>query len=566
MKPVLAWLARTGLLYLLLCAAIAFFLFAWPSLGGQLSGDNLRQDTMSVAAVRAQLDADRRSAAAALASRVAQAEALGGEALDERRAALQRERAVVDAELARGGGLLDSVRPSRILATKRLELRGAAIDAERAALAAVQERSARAAALEEASAALTPYRRIPTARAVALSQEACTRAKNALAGFDRRADLDRAARNVILQQRATLQTQREQVCAAAETRALTRERGIAAAEALAAARDRLAAAQDFTLAELPDPAANVADTTLRDIARNALLALIAILLVPLAIRALFYYVLAPLVERGPPIRLALPGTMPGAIRNGLSGTPTTSGSSRPTLTVTLGDGEELLVRQSYLQSSPPTGDIRTQWLLSWRNPLTSLASGMAFLTRARGEGLAFGISARDDPFAEIARIDLPAQGAMVMQPRALAAILQPTGQPLQVRSHWRLFSLHAWLTFQFRYLVFHGPGSLVVKGGRGVRIEAAEGGRRFGQDQLIGFSAHTAYTVTRFETFQPYFFGREPLFRDRVEDDGDHRSGHSDSRNDGILVIEEAPLAGRRSGIRGGLEGTFDTVLKAFGI
>ncbi len=100
----------------------------------------------------------------------------------------------------------------------------------------------------------------------------------------------------------------------------------------------------------------------------------------------------------------------------------------------------------------------------------------------------------------------------------------------------------------------------MVKGSRGVRIEPARGGRRFGQDQLIGFSAQTAYTATRSETFLPYFFGREPLFRDRVEDDAGAGPGN------GVLVIEEAPMAGRRSGLRGGLEGGFDTALKAFGI
>lgn len=554
MKPVLAWLARTGLLYLLLCAAIAFFVFAWPSITGQFSGENLRQDAMSVEAVRETLAGDRRGAEITLASRVEQARTLSGEALGQRRAELERERAEISAQLAQGAGLLDSIRPSRILATKRLELRGAAIDAELAALDAVEEANTLAAATDEARAALAPFRRIPTARAVDASEQACTRAGTALGSFDRRTELDRMARNVVLQQRATLQDRRDELCTAAESRALTRERGLAAARAYTSARERLAAAQTFTPDALPDPAADVGDTALRDIARNALLALIAILLMPLAIRVVFYYLLAPLVARGPPIRLALPGA--GA--SGTAGTLATSGLSRPTLSVTLDEGEELLVRQSYLQSSPASAEMRTQWLLSWRNPLTSLASGMAFLTRAQGTGLAFGISAHDDPFAEIARIDLPSKDAMVVHPRALAALIQPVGRPLEVRSHWRLFRLHAWLTFQFRYLVFHGPGSLVVKGGRGVRIEPAQGGRRFRQDQLIGFSAQTAYTVTRSETFLPYFFGREPLFRDRVQDD--------EGRSDGVLVIEEAPMAGQRRGIRGGLEGGFDTVLKAFGI
>ena len=71
---------------------------------------------------------------------------------------------------------------------------------------------------------------------------------------------------------------------------------------------------------------------------------------------------------------------------------------------------------------------------------------------------------------------------------------------------------------QLRYVVFHGPARLVVKGGRGVRVERAERGRIFGQDQLVGFSTDFAYSVTRTETFWPYFLGREQLLKDRVAD------------------------------------------------
>ena len=133
-------------------------------------------------------------------------------------------------------------------------------------------------------------------------------------------------------------------------------------------------------------------------------------------------------------------------------------------------------------------------------------------------------------------------------------MVQPQDRPLRIASKWRLFNLNAWLTLQLRFLVFHGPARLMVKGGRGVRVEPVDEGRRFGQDQLVGFSADLAYSVARNETFLPYLLGREPLLRDRVEG------------GNGILIIEEAPYAGRRKGLRGGLEGAFDAVLKAFGI
>ncbi|MDQ3247350.1 MAG: hypothetical protein M3Q52_10775, partial [Pseudomonadota bacterium] len=140
-------------------------------------------------------------------------------------------------------------------------------------------------------------------------------------------------------------------------------------------------------------------------------------------------------------------------------------------------------------------------------------------------------------------------------PRALAAVVQRVDQPLKVTRHWRLASLHAWLTLQLRYLVFHGPAQLVIKGSRGVRVERAESGRIFGQLQLVGFSTDLAYTVRRTETFWPYLLGREQLLKDRVCD------GH------GVLIVEEAPMTGRRGGrAKGGLEGVFDAGLKAFGL
>jgi hypothetical protein len=103
--------------------------------------------------------------------------------------------------------------------------------------------------------------------------------------------------------------------------------------------------------------------------------------------------------------------------------------------------------------------------------------------------------------------------------------------------------------------MFHGPGCLILRGGRGVRVESAATGRIFGQDQLVGFSADLAYSVARTETFAPYLFGREQLFKDKVE------------QGAGVLIIEEAPLAGRKGGeVRRGLEGAFDAGLKALGL
>lgn len=285
---------------------------------------------------------------------------------------------------------------------------------------------------------------------------------------------------------------------------------------------------------------------LKAVLMTAAWALLAIILSPFLIRTFLYYIIAPLAAQRPAIRLVTPGG--ASARIPLADRSSTSVGVRPA------PGEELLVRQDYLQASAAAGAKSTRWLLDWRHPLTSLAAGLSFLTRIRGQGQLTTVSAVRDPFAEVTVLILPEGATCVLHPRALAAVAQPIGRPVHISSHWRLGSLNAWLTLQLRFLVFHGPARLVVKGGRGVRVEQADRGRVFGQDQLIGFSADLAYSVTRNETFAPYLFGRDSLLRDKVID------------GEGVLLVEEAPFAGRQGGAARGLEGLFDAALKVVGI
>jgi hypothetical protein len=126
-----------------------------------------------------------------------------------------------------------------------------------------------------------------------------------------------------------------------------------------------------------------------------------------------------------------------------------------------------------------------------------------------------------------------------------------------ITRHWRLASPHAWLTLHLRYLAFHGPCRLIVKGCRGVRAEQPEPGRPrlINQSATLGFSANLAYRNTRCETFVPYLRGREDLFNDAF------------GGGPGWFVYEEMPAVRRRTGLTGrGLEGVVDAFLKAFGI
>jgi uncharacterized protein (AIM24 family) len=218
------------------------------------------------------------------------------------------------------------------------------------------------------------------------------------------------------------------------------------------------------------------------------------------------------------------------------------------------------VQPGFLQSSSRPARKRTKWFLNPHLPFASLASGMFALTRVRPEGgvaTHVVVSSQDDPLGEVGVIELPEGAAMVIQPRSLAGIVKPEGVPVNISRHWRLGSLHAWLTLQLRYLVFHGPCRPILKGCRGVRAEEPRPGqaRLINQAATLGFSANLDYQTVRCETFVPYLRGREELFNDLF------------GGGPGRYVYEEMPSRGGRHGTSGrGMEGFTDAVLKAFGI
>ena len=533
------WLGRHAVLYVLLVGAIAFYTFAWPSLSAAWRNGTFGRETMSRVELARELEEWRAEAAADLeasASRIERLSTSGvADELERRRKAL----ADLRGQLKGSGSWLDAIRPTAILRRKRLQIRAVVLEQEIALLEAASGR-------RQASDVLVRIGRIPTPHEIAEAQGQCQTANRQVREFNALPMIERRLRNILRDEASVLTRNARQRCGEARNAVARRRDGLAAKARLAQAE----AAYDAVRRRAEGALAKVSSAdfgqTVRDILWKAALALLAILLMPYLIRLLFYAVLAPLAERRPAIRLRVPGGAGAPI-------PPVDRSTT-SVALRLEPGEELLVRQAYLQSTGLGGRKATRWLLDWRHPFASLASGLVFLVRIRDTDEATTISAVRDPLAEVAVLSVPEGGACVLQPRALAAVAQPIGRPLRITSHWRLGSLNAWLTLQLRYLVFHGPARLVLKGGRGVRVERAERGRVFGPAQLVGFSADLAYSVTRTETFWPYFLGGESLLKDKVQ------------AGEGVLIVEESPLGGGRGEpTRKGLEGAMDAFLKVFG-
>lgn len=290
---------------------------------------------------------------------------------------------------------------------------------------------------------------------------------------------------------------------------------------------------------------------------TAIAVLIGIILLPIGIKAFFYFIVAPWAAARPPIRL-LPSASGRILSPSAQGTPQDGRGrmSAVSQAIVLGENQELLIQPEYLQSTSLQARKTTKWLLNASFPFSSLLSGMFMLTRVSPAGAEpVVVAATKDPLSEVGIIDLADGAAFVCQPRSLAGVVQDRSNPIRISRHWRLGSLHAWLTLQLRFLVFHGPGQLVMKGCRGIRIESAGTGRLINQAATLGFSANLDYANTRCETFVSYWTGKEDLFNDLF-------TGGS-----GVYVYEEIPDLKRTSGIAGrGLEGITDTLLKVFGV
>jgi hypothetical protein len=349
----------------------------------------------------------------------ARAAARGRAALDTRvDEARGQSVAWIDARLLavrRDLGQLERTRPSRaqtLLHLARGDAAAVARDQRHALAILLRRREIAALERARADAVLAQFGGLRAqARAADALRTQCRGARERVAAFDRqwigRRILDQGARTRLAAAASATCDEADRTAAfvrlrleAQRTAIVARRRANAAYARIAATLDTdtraATAALDRRLAEdravVSDSLRGWAERVdLTGKARLALWLLLASILVPYAIRAFCYFVLAPIAARRPPIRLHVPGGVGAAIPP--------ADRSTTSVGVQLEEREELLVRQDYLQSSSGRGDKATRWLLDPHHPFTSIAAGLVFLTRVRGSGEVTTISAVRDPFA-----------------------------------------------------------------------------------------------------------------------------------------------------------------------
>ena len=248
---------------------------------------------------------------------------------------------------------------------------------------------------------------------------------------------------------------------------------------------------------------------------------LSIIFVPVLAKIALYYFWAPLLSFGLPVSLRTKERAPIRV------TKTAVAQQ-----IVLETGESATIQHKFYQASDEDLIKKTKFVFSWKYPFSCLAAGLFLLTRVTnrvpGAQRRLTLSSQSEAEIEMAVVEVPEGGAIVCRPSFLAALIQSSGdEEPRVRSHWRFFSLHAWITLQFRYFEFRGPVKLVIWAYRGVRAErltaenVQEGNeRRTNQLATIGFSPSLSYRSRRSETFISYLRDQNPLFDDLFSGQG----------------------------------------------
>lgn len=288
---------------------------------------------------------------------------------------------------------------------------------------------------------------------------------------------------------------------------------------------------------------------------SALLALVGIIAIPWAVSAASFYGIAPLATRRFGVQLA-----PDS-----SGELSMELGSEKKLKISLRPGWEVLTDPGLVSGWPKSANRKLRLLFDRSMPLSSLVCGLYLMTNIRSEQDAeITLSARQSKAppsgvvipesSQLALLDLPENAALVLQPRCLVGIVQQIDQPIRITKHWRVGNLSSWLTMQLRYIVFHGPGKLIVRGNGGVKVGKANEEFSINQAATLGFSANLRYGVSRCENFYVYISGKRELFDD------------SFSMGPGYYVQEVSPVLVDGGPIRRPWEVWINAILKAFGL
>ena len=234
-----------------------------------------------------------------------------------------------------------------------------------------------------------------------------------------------------------------------------------------------------------------------------------------------YYLIAPLIEKMRTINL-FEKEEPSETQ------PVESADKgKKLITLMLQPGESITVRdESYSGGYTDYRDgqliKRTCWIFSLRYLIMSWLCGLYLMTRfthVRPDGTPHElIITSDDPDEYFTVITLRKGDKRYITPSELVAY----SDSIQLKAHWRFFSLVAWCMGQVRYYILSGEGQVVLKSEGGITASRVSGTKCCirKKHSVIYTTEGVKMHIRRTETFAPYFLGRTGLFDLRMQGNG----------------------------------------------
>lgn len=227
-------------------------------------------------------------------------------------------------------------------------------------------------------------------------------------------------------------------------------------------------------------------------------------------RAFWYFVIARLARHAPPIQLEKSNTGSFDVRE-----------ARKNLSVVIRPGETFRTRMAWLHQYTPQARKRTRFLVDWKAPFISYASGLAELTEvtvpAGGLPTEIALSSAENADTFLCEIEMQDHPGLVVFPAQVVAI----AGDLRLTTKWTITNLHSWIAGRLRFIIFTGTGRLYLRGMAGVNsIPSNSGGVRLSESILIAFETSLSFSTVRTETFWPYYRRLVPLFDYEFQGDG----------------------------------------------
>ena len=234
-----------------------------------------------------------------------------------------------------------------------------------------------------------------------------------------------------------------------------------------------------------------------------ILLVFALFLGPPGLKALNFFVFAPMARKTTPI----------IINQGQSTEDSNIhyGEPRKELTITFEKGQRMLVKPGWFTLNTD-GKTRTRLLWDLSKPFACYAMGLVNLTEFLtddDQAREIKIALENDFNHDVIAVQLKDHpGYVVRQGHVVAT----SGEELKMQKKWQLWDWKNWLYGNLRYIYFTGSGTLYIHGHGNISTRSSIVNGRIKERHIIGFDTTTPFKVIRTETFLNYWLHDKPLY------------------------------------------------------